>query len=172
MRIELFKAIDWYVDNPLELIDTPGDIAVKIETDGVGVSVFTEDGNCIGCGGIIYWEDDVAEAWIRIDRKGLKYRKSGLTAIREGFRIIIKGCKDTQIFCWVDTEWPEAQRMVKWLGFIEGEEVRELNNKMYKMWEYNHGNGIDGIGNGSICCRTDAAGFDDEAASQCSSRNS
>lgn len=172
MRIELFKAIDWYLDDPLEPVKNPGDIAVKIETQGLGISLFIKDGTCIGCGGVLYWGEKEVEAWIRIDRKGLRYKKEGIRAIWKGFQIIVRSCKDIDIICWVDTEIPQARRLVEWLGFTEGEEIRELNEKKYLLWEYNHGHGTDDIGNSGICRRADATGSDDEIASQCPSRNS
>lgn len=171
MRIEMYKAIDWYVDNPLELVYNPGDIAIRLETDSISVSVFTDDGECIGCGGILYWGDKWAEAWIRIDKKGLEYKKSGIRAIRAGFRIITRSVRDARVFCWVDTKWPEAQRLVKWLGFTEGEELKELNNSIYRLWEYKNGNGVNDIGNGSISCGADSAGQDDATASRGPSRD-
>ncbi len=172
MRMELFQAIDWYLDDPLEPVENPGDIAVKIETQGLGISVFIEDGTCIGCGGILYWGEKEAEAWIRINRKGLEYKKEGIRAIWKGWRIIARSCRDMDIICWVDSDWIEAQRLVRWLGFNFGKEMRKLNNKTYNIWEYKHGNHVDDLGNGSICRGTDATGSDDEVASQRPSRHS
>lgn len=134
MRIEKYKAIDWYVDDPLEFIKTPGDIACRIETQGVGMSVFDEEG-CFGCGGLLFGPDNTAEVWVRIAKRGLKHKKSGLKAIREGFKILVNICKDP-MFCWTNTAWPEAQRLVSWLGFTKTEETLDFNDSTYVMWKY------------------------------------
>ena len=165
-----FEAIDWYVDNPLEIVHDPGNIAVRLETEGIGISVFV-DGTCIGCGGVLYYGEKLAEAWIRVDRKGLEYKREGLRAIRKGFRIVARTCRDARIFCWVDDSWPEAQRMVKWLGFKAGDETKELNNSIYRLWDYKNGDDVNGIGNSSIGCGADSAGQDDATASRSPSRD-
>lgn len=171
MRMEIFKAIDWYVNDPLEPIDAPGDIAVLLETQGICLSAFIEDGTCIGCGGILFWGDNTAEACIRISKKGLEYKRQGLKAIKAGFAIIMRTCRNIVVFCWVDDSWPEAQRLTKWLGFTVGEELRELNGRTYRLWELKNGNDFNGVGNGSVSCGTDATGSDDAAASRSPSPN-
>jgi hypothetical protein len=170
MIVKMFKAIDWYMDNPLELIESPGNIAELLEKRGVAASIFI-DGYCIGCGGYLLWEDDLAEAWIRIDEKGLEHKMAALRAMRFLWDKVTNGpsSKGVRIFCWVDPEWNEAQRMIEWLGFTEGEESRELNGKEYKVWYY--GNGNDDFGNGSISCGADSAGQDDATASRGPSRD-
>ena len=164
-----YKAIDWYLENPLEPIALPGDIAYRLEKQGIAMSVYESEG-CIGCGGLLFYENGTAEAWVRIDRTGLKHRKSGLRAIREGFKILTRVCK-SKIFCWVDTEWEEAHRLVKWLGFIPGEESRELNNKTYLMWEYKDGTGVNGNRHCSERCGGNATVRDDAATSRSPSTN-
>jgi hypothetical protein len=142
MRLETFKPIDWYVEDPVELIEAPNKVLLLIETRGVGISAYTKDG-CMGCGGVLLWDNNSAEAWIRISRKGFKYMKEGIRAIKEAWRIVIASSEGMFIFCWVDTSWAKAQRMAKWLGFVPGTETREMNNKTYLVWIYDGNNSND-----------------------------
>ncbi len=170
MYFDTFRAIDWYVDDPLEPIEAPGDIAIKLETDGVAISAFTKNG-CIGCGGFIYWDENNAEAWIRISKGGLRHRREGVRAIRGMFSILKNICS-TDMFCWVDTEWLEAQRMVEWLGFTPTHECKKINDKLYFVWKLTHGNVDDDSRDGGICHGADATGCNDRAASRSTSLNS
>jgi hypothetical protein len=156
MELTTFKPIDWYVDDPLEIIQAPDEMITQLKIRGVGISAYTKEG-CMGCGGLLLWEDDLAEAWIRVSRKGFKHRKEGIRAIKKAFHIVTNTVKDMCIFCWVDTEWPEAQRMVKWLGFIPGTETREMNNRTYLMWDYNNGNDFNDCRSGHVCDGADTA---------------
>lgn len=164
-----FKAIDWYIDDPIEPILNPGNIAERLEKQGMGISVFDDDG-CFGCGGLLFYNNGTAEAWVRIDRRGFKHRKSGIRAIKEGFKILTNVCK-SKIFCWVDIDWEEADRLVTWLGFVKGKETRELNNRTYLMWDYDDGNDYDGYRHGSKRCGCNATVRDDAAAGRSPSTN-
>ena len=156
MRIETFKAIDYFVEDPLEGITAPYEFAEQLENRGIGFSVFDKDG-CIGCGGLLYWTDNQAEAWIRIARRALKNKRKGIEAIMEGmsaFTNVYKG----HIFCWVNVDWHKAQRMVRWLGFEEKTELRELHGITYKLWEIYDGNSVNDSRVSCVRSGTDTAG--------------
>ncbi len=157
IKIVPFKAIDWFMDDPLELIDTPDNVGELLENRAVGISVYTEEG-CIGCGGVILWDEYNSEAWIRISRKGLKHMKSGIKAIKDGFNIIAQNQQDTKIFCWVNIDWPKAQRMASWLGFTKRSELRVLHGITYLLWEYENGNCVNDSRTSSISSRANTAG--------------
>ncbi len=168
MRIESFKAKDWYVEDPLEIIDPPDNIVEIIEKQSIGISVFLNDDTCIGCGGLLFWPDGNLEAWIRIAKRGLEHKMGGIKAIKQGLDIMIRTCSklepDARIFCWVEITNSKAQRLVEWLGFTASNEQRELNAATYLMWEFYRGTCNDGSGIGSISCRANSAGEDCPAA--------
>jgi hypothetical protein len=69
------------------------------------------------------------------------------------------------MFCWVADDWPEAQRMVKWLGFTKSKESKTINDKKYFIWDITHGNVNDDSRDGSIRGRCYATECDDKTAS-------
>jgi hypothetical protein len=163
VRLELFKAIDWFMDDPLEIVDVVYDNIQKMEKQGIAFSVF-DDVGCIGCGGYIMWEENVAEAWIRLDKRALGHSVKGIRIIQEGFRVLAN-VYHGKVFCWVDETWPVAQRMVKWFGFVkQGNECRVINEKEYGYWELNDGNNIDDSRVGCVSHGADATSQHDATA--------
>ena len=150
MHVEMFKAIDWFMDNPLEIINAPYDNIEKMEKQGIAFSVFDEEG-CIGCGGYLLWKDQEAEAWLRLDKRALKKPIAIIGAIREGYKILSNVFKG-RVYCWVNDTWPEAQRLVKWFKFVKQEESKDINGKRYFLWELDDGNSVNDSGSGSECC--------------------
>lgn len=154
MKIVPFKAIDWYLDDPLEPIEAPLDIAQRLEDQGISMSLFDDEG-CLGCGGMLRWPNNCTEVWVRIDRRGFMYKREGLRAIKEGFSVIMNVC-ETILFCWVDTKWPKAERMVQWLGFTPTSKTKELNGSIYKQWTKN-GDDSNDSRSGDVSRRADTA---------------
>jgi len=156
VKIESFKAIDWFLDDPIEVIEMTYDRAVLLERRSVAFSVFDDKG-CVGCGGFIFWTDNEAEAWIRLSKRSLGSMRAGIRAIKESFKVT-RNVYTGYTFCWVEEGWPEAQRMVSWLGFTKAKEAKELNGKVYGLWELHNGTSINGSGISSISCGANPAG--------------
>ena len=78
-----YKAIDWYLENPLEPIALPGDIAYRLEKQGIAMSVYESEG-CIGCGGLLFYENG-SVMYIEQFEKGIwkqgKYYKKGASQL-------------------------------------------------------------------------------------------
>lgn len=155
MIIRPFKRDDWYVDKPLEIVEMNVDVET-LEKRSIAVSVH-DDRGCAGCGGIILWEDDEAEAWLRLSERIVERPIALLRAIKESHYIIKKVHKGS-IFCWVDDSWPEAQRLVAWFGGKRTDTTKEFNNKIYRLWDLDDGSSTNGSRAGSISSRTDTAG--------------
>ena len=172
MRLEKFQPEDWFLDDPIEIIEAPYDRIMDLANRSVAFSAF-EGYELIACGGLAFWNDDEAEAWIRISKKGFRCRKAGIRCIKELWKILLDTSPpDMNIFCWVDAEWLEAQRLVGWLGFTPTHESRKLNdNRLYFVWELANGNDNDDSRDSGICYGTDATSLDDETAGRSPSTN-
>jgi len=135
IHVESFKPSDWYLDNPIEDIDAPCDAIKHITSLCLATSVFDGD-KCIGCGGLIYWKEDEAEAWIRLDKCILDHPGKYIKAIMEA-AFICQDVFDGYIYCWVDEKQPIYQRFVSWFGFNKRQELLIMDGKNYRMWEFN-----------------------------------
>jgi hypothetical protein len=169
MYVTMFKAIDWFMDDPLEIIETKYDNIQKMEKQGIAFSVFDNEG-CLGCGGYLQWEENLAEAWLRLDKRALEYPVKAIHIIREGYRILSDVYKG-EVYCWVDEDWPKAQRLVKWFGFVEADGYKTITNKVYRMWELKDGNYSN---DSRVSCKRDGSsttGQHDEATGRSPSTN-
>jgi hypothetical protein len=169
MIVTMFKAVDWFMDDPLEIIEAKYENIQKMEKQGIGFSVFDDEG-CVGCGGIIKWEEDIAEAWLRLDKRALDTPVSAIRIIQEGYRIVSDVYKG-RIFCWVDETWPIAQRLVKWFCFEKTKTQRMINDKIYYMWELKDGNYLNDSRVGDVSSRADTARQHDGTAVRSPSPN-
>lgn len=156
IHIETFKAEDWYLNDPYEVIDCTPEAIKSIETLGMGISIF-EDNKCIGSGGLIYWKEDEAEAWIRMDKCIVDRTYKYLRAIIEAVHIV-SDLYEGYLFCWVNENLPVNQRFVEWFGFTKREEIQIKNDIPYRLWELIRGTSTNGRRSGRKCCRSNATG--------------
>jgi len=166
---EIFKAEDWYLDDPVEDIEAPGPALQNLEHTGMGISIFDGD-KCVGCGGLIYWKDTEAEAWIRLDKCIVDRPGKYIRAIMEAAFIcqdIFKG----DIFAWVDEEQPVYQRFVSWFGFKKRVEIQKKDGKFYRLWEFDRGTYFYDRRDGSKRSRCNATKQHGETASRSPSKN-
>ena len=165
---EIFKPEDWYLDDPVETIEAPCEAIAHINDLGLAVSVFDGD-KCVGCGGLIFWKEGEAEAWIRLDKCILDHPGKYIRAIM-GAAFICQDAFKGYIYCWVDEEQPIYQRFVDWFQFNKRQETLEKDGKYYRMWEFDRDrfNGCRVSGRRS---RVDAASKDGPAASRSPSKD-
>jgi hypothetical protein len=151
LRIEKFKAADWYIKDPVEAIKTTCEDIKCLEKNGVAFSVW-DNGEVVACGGFIFYKGNEAEAWFRLSKRALKHPIPIVRAIMEAFRIELR-LFDGDTFCWVDAKWPAAQRFAKWGGFKKTDRYQTLNDKLYFLWELDRGNILNDSRSGSIRSR-------------------
>jgi len=111
-----FKTSDWYaINDPVEGVGTPGIDGVKCAERGLSVTL-EDRGRPVMCGGVIVYDDDNGEAWLRASRSCSP--REIVEAALSGLKILL-GCFDTmQIWCRVRTGFTKGERLIKWLGFI------------------------------------------------------
>lgn len=169
IHIETFKSEDWYLDDPLEVIEAPCQAIQHIGNMGVAVSVFDGD-RCVACGGLIFWKEEEAEAWIRLDKCILQHLGKYIRAIMEA-AFVCQDVFDGYIFCWVDEEQPIYQRFVDWFGFNKRQELQKKDGKYYRMWEFDRGTNLYDRRGSRKRSRANATSKDGQAASGSSSKN-
>jgi hypothetical protein len=145
IRIEKFKAADWYIKDPIDLTKATEEDILKLEKFSIAFSGFDDSGECIACGGFIFWTPDEAEVWFKLSKRVLKHPTVIVRAIMEAFRIELR-LFDGYTFCWVDEKWSVAQRFAKWGGFVKTKEERILDNRLYFLWELDRGSILNDSG--------------------------
>jgi len=134
MRLEKFQPEDWFMDDPLEVIGASYEGIMDLASRSVAFSLFDNE-VLLACGGLAFWSEDEAEAWLQLSKKATTGNTLPLIrAIREGLTAIIN-THDGEIFCWVDEERPLAQRFAGWFGFEKTETQKVLLGKHIRLWE-------------------------------------
>jgi hypothetical protein len=106
---------------------------LTLEKMSIAFSVFDND-KCVACGGFILWHEDEAEAWFKLSKQIIERPMAIVRAIMEAFRIELR-LFDGDIFCWVEDDWPVAQRFAQWSGFTKTDRYKMLDNKRCFLWE-------------------------------------
>lgn len=155
MRLEPFKAIDWFLVDSIEEIEIPYERAMLLEKKSIAFSAFDNIG-CMGCAGMLFWSETEAEVWLRLDKRVIQTPRGVIRAIKEGFKILLP-YSSGRVFAWVDEELPIAQRFIEWMGFIPSEKTKILYGKNIRLWELNNADSNDRW-TGNKCGRGNPAG--------------
>jgi len=169
IHIEQFKPEDWYLDNPIETIEAPDDAIKHLTKMGLGFSAFDGD-KCIGCGGLIFWKENEAEAWMRLDKCVFDHTGKYIKVIME-IGLMCIDIYDGYIFCWVDESKPKYQRLVQWFGYTKRQELQIKDGNNYRLWEFDRGTNIYDRRGSRKRSQFDAASKDGRVASGSSSKN-
>ena len=106
---------DWQaISDPVEGTGSP-------DVNGIlcaerGLSVTLEIRGCpVMCGGIILYDDDNGEVWLRVSRS-CKPRDI-VEAALSGMQMFVKCFEKMKIWCRARTGFVKGERLIKWLGF-------------------------------------------------------
>lgn len=169
IHLESFQPEHWYLDDPVEIVEAPSEAIKHLTTMGMGFTVM-DDEKVLGCGGLIFWKEGEAEAWIRLDKCLLEHSTRYVRAIVEAARIVLD-VYDGYIYCWVDEDQPIYQRFVNWFGYKKRQELQIKNGKNYRLWEFDRGTNIYDRRGSSKRSRSNAASKDGRIASGSPSKN-
>ena len=113
--VKLFEKTDLAkVKDPIESFDSEGDLSVF--DNGVGITL-EQDGEVLGCGGVVLHGADVGEFWLRMSSKAKPL--TAMTAIRASIKILSKSFPGVTMVCRVKDGWDKGERLARHLGFIK-----------------------------------------------------
>lgn len=113
--VSLFKKSDWHrVKDPIEMGDNISDLGVF--DNGVGITL-EQDGEILGCGGVVLHGHDVGEFWLRMSSKAKTL--TAMTTIRASITILSKSFPGVTMVCRVKDGWAKGERLATHLGFIK-----------------------------------------------------
>lgn len=90
------------------------------------------NGNIVGCAGIFESSPGVGEFWMAT-AKDINIKYSTLKTIKQMFDIIIKNTNFEKYRLYVEENFEESIKMVKWLGF---KEVRRFKEEYFNKFIY------------------------------------
>ena len=113
--VKLFKTSDLArIKDPIETIPAEGNLDVF--DNGVGITL-EQDGEVLGCGGVVLHGSDVGEFWLRMSKKAKPL--TAMTAIRASIKILSKSFPGVTMVCRVKDGWDKGERLARHLGFIK-----------------------------------------------------
>ena len=114
MTLRIFNKSDWAkVPNPVE-VNVGDDCDLGVFDNGIGITL-EDDGEIVGCGGVVLHNGTVGELWVRISRDAkplLSY-----VAMKAAIKILVESYPDVEMKCRVLDGFDKGERLAKHLGF-------------------------------------------------------
>lgn len=119
IEISLFKKEDFFgIEDPVEatsnMVDDEG--FFNLTDSGVSVTV-REDGEVMGCGGVVLYDNNHGGMWIRISKEAAKRSLLLLECIADAFNIIKESLGDIEILAHVKVGFKKGEKFAKFFGF-------------------------------------------------------
>lgn len=116
MIIRAFKSSDWYaIKDPVEPCDIDIDPTLTTLAERSLAVTVEDDRGVVGCGGVILYDSDNGELWIKLTKRASKIK--ALSAVLEGAKILMESFDGVRLYCRVREGFDKGKRLVQRLGF-------------------------------------------------------
>ena len=113
--VKLFNKSDLAkIKDPIEAIVSEGNLDVF--DNGVGIT-FEQDGEVLGCGGVVLHGADVGEFWLRMSSKAKPL--TAMITMKASMKILKDSFPGVKMMCRVKSGWDKGERLARHLGFIK-----------------------------------------------------
>jgi len=133
-----FVESDWFeIDDPVnKYYDKINDVIKEFfSLLGNGVNfTMVENDKVICCGGVVYIDDNNAEAWIRLSTRASNKPLKLLKTIKVGFDMILRSLGSVNVSSHVLDGFNAGERLTEYLGFNKTEEFMIIGDKKYNKY--------------------------------------